>query len=165
MAPSSTSLRVALAQTCPSSAQAGEAPQRGSTFRVLEHNLAECQVQVEKAAKEGADVVVFPEYFLQGLLDEGRQVGLRSTRIADSSILPIPLTTSSTASPAWLSSTRSLLSVPLFFPSFKNTTSFQVPRRSMIRMESERRVQNGRLSSKNIRGRTTILNCKTRLST
>ena len=71
---SSTSLRIALAQTCPLSAQAGEKPRSGEIFRVLEHNLSDARTQVERAAKEGADVVVFPEYFLQGLLDEGRQV-------------------------------------------------------------------------------------------
>ena len=72
----STSLRIALAQTCPLSAQAGEKPRSGEIFRVLEHNLSDARVQVERAANEGADVVVFPEYFLQGLLDEGRQVWL-----------------------------------------------------------------------------------------
>lgn len=69
-------LRIALAQTCPISA-----PETASaTFdpsapllAPLEKNLAKVAEWTEKASQEGADVVVFPEYFLQGIVD-GKEV-------------------------------------------------------------------------------------------
>lgn len=68
-------LRVALAQTCPLSADPG--PYDSTTadpFASIESNLLDVADRVKTASEEGADVVVFPEYFLQGLVDQGRQV-------------------------------------------------------------------------------------------
>ena len=69
-------LRIALAQTCPISASEtasvtfdASAPLLGP----LASNLAKVAEWIEKASGEGADVVVFPEYFLQGIVD-GKEV-------------------------------------------------------------------------------------------
>jgi predicted amidohydrolase len=70
----SKTLRVALAQTCPVVAGTGSAPEGDDLFNVIEQNLLDARGWVEKASAERADVVVFPEYFLQGLVDNGRQV-------------------------------------------------------------------------------------------
>ena len=168
MTSSTASMRVALAQTCPLSAQPGEFPQRGSAFRVLKHNLAECRVQVERAAKKGADVVVFPEYFLQGLLDEGRQVSRLSRRFeanANGSIWHIPLSIWLTVFLAWLSSTRSQSSVRLSSLSFEKSTVCQMCLRSEKGVRMKRHLVNGKHSWTSIRERTTTPSCKTRLFT
>ncbi|WWD19408.1 hypothetical protein CI109_103868 [Kwoniella shandongensis] len=60
-------IRIALAQTCPVVAPTGPAKDDDDIFNVLERNLIDARGWVEKASKEKADVVVFPEYFLQGL--------------------------------------------------------------------------------------------------
>lgn len=71
----SKTLRVALAQTCPLSGESGAYPSPSvDPFRILHDNLAEVEVQVKRAKDEGAEVVCFAEYFLQGILNEGRQV-------------------------------------------------------------------------------------------
>ena len=68
-------LRVALAQTCPVNAPVTDTAPRHAPFETLEQNLIHVRDQVIKsAASEHADVVVFPEYFLQGLVNAGRQV-------------------------------------------------------------------------------------------
>lgn len=72
-------IRIALAQTDPISVEtdlvAGEKDKKGiSPFPTLEHNLVDAARAVKEAAAQGADVVVFPEYFLQGFVNEGRQV-------------------------------------------------------------------------------------------
>ncbi|CAD6570667.1 MAG: hypothetical protein TREMPRED_005947 [Tremellales sp. Tagirdzhanova-0007] len=67
-------LRVALAQTCPVNAPVTDTAPRHAPFETLEQNLIHVRDQVIKsAASEHADVVVFPEYFLQGLVNAGRQ--------------------------------------------------------------------------------------------
>jgi predicted amidohydrolase len=66
-------LRVALAQTCPINAEINSFSDSGP-FSTLEANLLDATNQVKAASQAGADVVVFPEYFLQGLVDQGRQV-------------------------------------------------------------------------------------------
>ena len=71
-------LRIALAQTAPLPAEPGpptlERAHSSSPFPTLDHNLL-CALQaVQTASAQRADVVVFPEYFLQGLCDQGRQV-------------------------------------------------------------------------------------------
>ncbi|RXK41014.1 hypothetical protein M231_01645 [Tremella mesenterica] len=70
-------LRIALAQTSPISAPEGppshERPLSSSPFPTLDHNLLKVTKAVQKASEENADVVVFPEYFLQGVLNNGRQ--------------------------------------------------------------------------------------------
>ncbi|WRT63098.1 uncharacterized protein IL334_000001 [Kwoniella shivajii] len=68
-----SSMRIALAQICPVVAPVALAIEGDDIFEVLERNLLETKRWVEKAAAEHADVVVFPEYFLQGLVDNGRQ--------------------------------------------------------------------------------------------
>ncbi|WVN89073.1 uncharacterized protein L203_104289 [Cryptococcus depauperatus CBS 7841] len=64
-------VRIALAQTNPISAPAGppalEKPHSTSPFPTLDQNLINAVKVVERAVSEQADVVVFPEYFLQGL--------------------------------------------------------------------------------------------------
>lgn len=75
-------IRIALAQTNPISVEldlaAGERDKHVSPFPTLEHNLVDAARAVAEAAAQGADVVVFPEYFLQGFVNEGRQVRLRA---------------------------------------------------------------------------------------
>lgn len=66
-------MRVAVAQTCPALGPKGE-DGKAKWYATLETNLLDVRDWVEKASVEGADVIVFPEYFLQGLVDEGRQV-------------------------------------------------------------------------------------------
>lgn len=70
-------LRVALAQTCPINAEVGS-DGTSDPFRTIEQNLLDAKDRVKTASEEGADVVIFPEYFLQGLVDQGRQVRLCS---------------------------------------------------------------------------------------
>lgn len=71
-------MRIALAQTCPISAPKGTwaSQNRGASdlFRDLVKNLELAELHIARAAKEKADVVCFPEYFLEGILNEGRQV-------------------------------------------------------------------------------------------
>lgn len=70
--------RIALAQTSPASAPSGppalEKPHSTSPFPTLDQNLVDVVDFVERAAAEKAEVVVFPEYFLQGIVNEARQV-------------------------------------------------------------------------------------------
>jgi hypothetical protein len=68
-------LRVALAQTCPINAEV-RFDNTSDPFQTIERNLLDVKERVKTASGEGADVVVFPEYFLQGLVDQGRQVSL-----------------------------------------------------------------------------------------
>lgn len=81
-----TKLRIALAQIEPISATPLTALDDGlrtsppTLFAALEANLRLVMDHVRKASAEGADLVVFPEYFLQGILNEKRQVG----RVSDS---------------------------------------------------------------------------------
>jgi predicted amidohydrolase len=70
-------LRVALAQTCPINAEVGSDP-ISDPFSTIERNLEDVKERVKTASEAEVDVVVFPEYFLQGLVDQGRQV--RSSR-------------------------------------------------------------------------------------
>lgn len=75
---SSKTLRVALAQTCPRSGEPAAYPGPDvDPFSVLHDNLAEVEAEVKKAKESGAEVVCFAEYFLQGILNEGRQVSSR----------------------------------------------------------------------------------------
>jgi hypothetical protein len=75
-------LRVALAQTCPINAEVGSDNNTSDPFLTVERNLLDVTERVKTASAEGADVVVFPEYFLQGLVDQGRQVSfLQATLI------------------------------------------------------------------------------------
>lgn len=71
-------IRIALAQTDPISVEVdltpGEKDKHLSPFPTLEHNLVDAARAVREAAEKKADVVVFPEYFLQGFVNEGRQV-------------------------------------------------------------------------------------------
>lgn len=73
-------MRVGLAQTSPISAPPGpptlDAPHTSSPFPSLDSNLIDVVSHVERAIKDGAEVVVFPEYFLQGIVNESRQVCL-----------------------------------------------------------------------------------------
>ncbi len=71
-----TSIRIALAQTCPLNAPSPlPRPTTGSPsiLAPFEKNLEKAAEWIVKASKEGAEVVVFPEYFLQGIVD-GREV-------------------------------------------------------------------------------------------
>ncbi|AAW46909.1 hypothetical protein CNBM0660 [Cryptococcus deneoformans B-3501A] len=69
--------RIALAQTSPASAPSGppalEKAHSTSPFPTLDQNLVDVVDFVERAAAEKAEVVVFPEYFLQGIVNEARQ--------------------------------------------------------------------------------------------
>ncbi len=72
-------LRIALAQTSPISAPLGGIPD--APFANIDANLRDVAARVAEAKAGGADVVVFPEYFTQGICD-GRQVSF-STGCAD----------------------------------------------------------------------------------
>lgn len=71
-------IRFALAQTSPASAPSGppplEKPHSTTPFPTIDANLAQAKEWVIRAKEGKADVVVFPEYFLQGIVNEGRQV-------------------------------------------------------------------------------------------
>jgi hypothetical protein len=91
-------LRVALAQTCPANAEVGSYDPAADPFLSIERNLLDVTEHVKNASREGAEVVVFPEYFLQGLLDQGRQVSVKLSKIpvpyTDQSVSRLTLTTS-----------------------------------------------------------------------
>lgn len=76
-------MRVAIAQTQPVSAAPGKqalsrasvaGEEQGRMFPALERNLQDVVRAVEDAKRGDAEVVVFCEYFLQGILNEHRQV-------------------------------------------------------------------------------------------
>lgn len=73
-------MRVAIAQTQPESAPPGrralahDDTNRDQVFPALTRNLEGAVRAVEEAKRENAEVVVFCEYFLQGILNEHRQV-------------------------------------------------------------------------------------------
>lgn len=74
---SANNIRVALVQTCPVSGKEAFYPgPNEDPFEVLYTNLADAETYVEQAKEQGADVVCFAEYFLQGILNEGRQVSV-----------------------------------------------------------------------------------------
>jgi hypothetical protein len=74
-------IRIALAQTSPVSAESGppklEKPHSTSPFPSIDVNLVDVAARVGAASAASADVVVFPEYFLQGIANENRQVSNR----------------------------------------------------------------------------------------
>jgi predicted amidohydrolase len=70
----SKTLRVALAQTCPLDAKLSYPTPNEDPFETLRANLADCVDFVKRAKEGGAEVVCFAEYYLQGILNEGRQV-------------------------------------------------------------------------------------------
>lgn len=109
MSSSSTQLHVALAQTCPLSASTGPRPSDVPLFDILERNLLDAREWIIKASKEGADVIVFPEYFLQGLVDNGRQVSRFHTEHFQTNVSTsrIPPNTSKRISPDLPSNTIS----------------------------------------------------------
>lgn len=76
---SSTTLKVALVQTCPLSAKEASYPgPNEDPFEVLHTNLEDTANYVKQAKEQGADIVCFAEYYLQGILNEGRQVSAAS---------------------------------------------------------------------------------------
>jgi len=83
-------LRVALAQTCPTNAEVGS-DNISDPFSTIERNLLDVRERVETASEEGADVVVFPEYFLQGLVDQGRQVSLYQLDLVKETDIIVPM--------------------------------------------------------------------------
>jgi hypothetical protein len=83
-------LRVALAQTCPINAEVGSV-NISDPFSTIEQNLLDVKERVKIASEEGADVVVFPEYFLQGLVDQGRQVCLFQMNSVMRTDMTVPL--------------------------------------------------------------------------
>ena len=71
-------LRIALAQTNPLNAlvplpQDTQPPSH--PFSTLESNLIHARQQVELAVAQQSEIIVFPEYCMQGLVNDGRQVG------------------------------------------------------------------------------------------
>ncbi|WRT70818.1 uncharacterized protein IL334_007817 [Kwoniella shivajii] len=72
-----TKIRIAVAQTAtvvaPEGPPALEKAHSTSPFSTIDQNLVNAISYVERAAKDHADVVIFPEYFLQGLVNEHRQ--------------------------------------------------------------------------------------------
>jgi predicted amidohydrolase len=70
----SKTLRVALAQTCPLNSKLSYPIGEEDPFETLRANLADCADFVKRGKEGGAEVVCFAEYYLQGILNEGRQV-------------------------------------------------------------------------------------------
>ncbi|WWC98270.1 hypothetical protein V866_005161 [Kwoniella sp. B9012] len=72
-----SNIRVAIAQTAPIVAPEGpaklEKPHSTSPFSTIDQNLIDVISYVERAAAQKADVVIFPEYFLQGIVNQNRQ--------------------------------------------------------------------------------------------
>lgn len=94
-------IKFALAQTCPVAAKEKTALHddiaSADPFPTLRQNLAEVEKYVEEAKGKGADIVVFPEYFLQDILNQDRQVSglcllpeLSSSFLADRQYLSLP---------------------------------------------------------------------------
>lgn len=77
-------MRVALAQICPQSAEPGppklEKAHTTSPFPSIDANLLDVARAVQSAKEQGAELVVFPEYFPQGIVNDGRQVGFIHAR-------------------------------------------------------------------------------------
>lgn len=69
-------MRIALAQSQVISAQPGAYESDNNPFETLQINLNSAVKDVQQAKSEGADIVCFPEYFLQGILNVGRQVNI-----------------------------------------------------------------------------------------
>jgi len=90
-------LRVALAQTCPTNAEVGS-DNTSDPFSTIEQNLLDVKERVKTASEEGADVVVFPEYFLQGLVDQGRQVSLAKACSMTQTDVTVPMLLVATSS-------------------------------------------------------------------
>ncbi|WWD20802.1 hypothetical protein CI109_105279 [Kwoniella shandongensis] len=84
-------MRIALAQTSPISAPEGppdlEKPHSTSPFPTLDHNLADAVNFVERAVALNAEVVIFPEYFLQGITNENRQLAKKHNACITGSIV------------------------------------------------------------------------------
>jgi predicted amidohydrolase len=73
----SKQLRVALAQTCPINADTTYPTSTTvDPLETVRANLADCAEFVKRAKEGGAEVVCFAEYYLQGILNEGRQVNI-----------------------------------------------------------------------------------------
>lgn len=76
---STPTMKIAIAQTCPFSADPGPHTLQNSAdnwiLSSLVLNCCHAEDRIKEAKAGGADVVCFPEYFLQGILNEGRQVG------------------------------------------------------------------------------------------
>jgi predicted amidohydrolase len=70
----SKQLRVALGQTCPLNAETTYPGPNDDPFKTVRANLADCAEFVKRAKEGGAEVVCFAEYYLQGILNDGRQV-------------------------------------------------------------------------------------------
>ncbi|KAL7420091.1 hypothetical protein Q5752_005056 [Cryptotrichosporon argae] len=83
-------LRIAIAQTCPVSAPEGVPASttfvHGDPFPTLTANLRESVRYVEDAVKQGVDLVMFPEYWLQGIVNEHRQYLTLASRHLESFI-------------------------------------------------------------------------------
>jgi predicted amidohydrolase len=71
-----TSLRICIAQISPRSGS--EQVPENDVFAVLESNLKTTTEVVKRVAAEGADLVVLPEYWLQGLVQD-REVSVSSS--------------------------------------------------------------------------------------
>lgn len=69
-------LRLAIAQLSPVNAPTGPfgAERSQHPFPTLQANLRKATEYVKSASAQGAEIVVFPEYFLQGIANDSRQV-------------------------------------------------------------------------------------------
>jgi len=105
----SKQLRVALGQTCPLNAKTLYPTKEEDPLESVRANLAGCADFVRKAKEGGAEVACFAEYYLQGILNEGRQVSVsyspRSSMLI-SSICRYHLDTWRRASQTWHGNTR-----------------------------------------------------------
>ena len=86
--------RVAIAQICPISAPSGLPPHPDSSstsstdpFPILTANLAQVEAILQDACREKPDIVIFPEYFLQGILNEQRQYNSLPSKYLDEALI------------------------------------------------------------------------------
>lgn len=80
-----SSVRIALAQTCPVDPQPEQTASSPTPFANITANLAQISAWTATAAKQGAEVVVFPEYCVQGIFGPTSLVKLYASLLSDSS--------------------------------------------------------------------------------
>ena len=87
-------IKIGLAQIQPISAKEGialeEELESDTLFRTLKGNLEQVEEHIRQAKRDGADIIIFPEYFLQGILNEKRQVGGSPIRSFCSTEMTVP---------------------------------------------------------------------------
>jgi hypothetical protein len=68
--PSNNPLHIWVAQTCPRSGPKHVHQPGSGVFKSIQNNLGETFEVVRQAAKSQVDLVIFPEYWLQGIVED-----------------------------------------------------------------------------------------------